>query len=1216
MENLGIYRWEAFDTSAQYLLCDGSGNVLVVTQETKVQRLGQNMLTISPSLPKNDILSGHVSSFDNSILICYANGDLVLCIEEGTDLYTSEVVGSIPSGVAAFAVSPDGELVSIVSIVDCKATLIILLRSSLSMVCELRLEDIGDTSEHQVSVGWGKKETQFHGSAGKQAAQQVAIKEALTEEDDGKPRLSWRNDSAFFSCSLVVEGIHGMHRQIVVVDREGTITSIKEPIAGLGHALSWRRDGSLISASQRSSGMNKIVFFERNGLKHGEFTLYEHGCSVQDLSWNCNGTILAARMSDGRVDLWTTTNHHWYLKKTLHGCGGFWWNEIYPLKFSYTNGDLIVCELFRTIDRSFCDFEDDLCMVAVIDGSQLLLTPFGKANIPPPMSFAQINVGFVPDCVALYCAGSKGRLVASGRDAAFLTSFCIQNGALEFSETTLLESKLPLRQVSLTLESVYGLSQCNRLCILKDGIIQPSGDASFYTSISSRACGVVLLDSEGTAFLQNDGAMEQLDSHYDCTPWLSCFQAKDRVITVGRTEDDRVIVDGTELAGCTSFILHPEFLTTTDRDGVARFYPLSRDPSEWLLNKSNGEEMMRHTEGGAICVAVIPKSAALVVQMPRGNLETVFPRAFVLSQVRRCLNSLAYRDAFLLCRRHRVDLNIIHDNNPELFMSTIGKFVQDVQEIDYLNLFMSSLNSANVSLTRYGAFSVIQPTETPDKINNVCTVLRQEFLKNNTAAKFAECIMTSWVCQSPPDYRAALQTIVDLTSSDPTGVEKALKYLIFLVPAEKLYKVALGMYNLPLALSVARRSQMDPSEYTVLLEELHTIDSQEYQMYRIDDFLQNYDAALIHLIESEADFQTCLSYCERHELYRTAFSHYTSKGEWRLVCKSFAEFLINGEKSDQAIDLLAFSGDTEEACNVAIRTGFWQKVVQLSSAEDRAEKCHRVVATLCQRKRYEEALRVSELYCGGSDALEIAIQGHLWTDAARIAHHHNLEMTAVLQVAMDSQRTILEELAQVVELFEEKAARLELVQTQLVASIDPAKIRQELERADGMSGITDGMSEMSFRTTTSYAGSQISQLSRATGSRSKKKADRQRMRGKPGSPFEREYLRDTLKDHISRIVSLRASSVSLVHFLASEQRFDDARTLQTSFDAACLMMNVATAKLKRLVDVQEEKMGPEILEALGLSPWSVPSTLQVNHTWKSAFDLPPNFGSTGRLEYL
>jgi elongator complex protein 1 len=55
------------------------------------------------------------------------------------------------------------------------------------------------------SVGWGKKETQFHGSEGKAAAQRKADVDKYTTslDDDQHPRVSWRGDGSYFVVSSI-----------------------------------------------------------------------------------------------------------------------------------------------------------------------------------------------------------------------------------------------------------------------------------------------------------------------------------------------------------------------------------------------------------------------------------------------------------------------------------------------------------------------------------------------------------------------------------------------------------------------------------------------------------------------------------------------------------------------------------------------------------------------------------------------------------------------------------------------------------------------------------------------------------------------------------------------------------------------------------------------------------------------------------------------------
>jgi len=77
--------------------------------------------------------------------------------------------------------------------------------------------------------------------------------------------------------------------------------------------------------------------------------------------------------------------------------------------------------------------------------------------------------------------------------------------------------------------------------------------------------------------------------------------------------------------------------------------------------------------------------------MPRGNTETVYPRALVLATIRRSLDQLDYRRAFELARTHRIDLNLLHDHHPERFFASVDALLDSVPDPERLDLFLSML---------------------------------------------------------------------------------------------------------------------------------------------------------------------------------------------------------------------------------------------------------------------------------------------------------------------------------------------------------------------------------------------------------------------------------------------------------------------------------------------------------------------------------------------
>lgn len=90
-------------------------------------------------------------------------------------------------------------------------------------------------------------------------------------------------------------------------------------------------------------------------------------------------------------------------------------------------------------------------------------------------------------------------------------------------------------------------------------------------------------------------------------------------------------------------------------------------------------------------------------------------------------------------------------------------------------------------------------------------------------SKYANTILTTYVCQVPADLEAALQLISKIKGKllpsniivllilvqvmDCALAEDAVKYIIFLADANKLFDVALGMYDFELVLAVAQNSQ-------------------------------------------------------------------------------------------------------------------------------------------------------------------------------------------------------------------------------------------------------------------------------------------------------------------------------------------------------------------------------------------------------------------------
>jgi elongator complex protein 1 len=263
--------------------------------------------------------------FSDTLTTCIimAGGDIVTVTEDDEATAVPgeaqvEIVGTISPSIAAARWSPDEELL-VIATGDAK---VLFMSRSFDVITEVALsaEDL-KLSKH-VSVGWGKKETQFQGRGAKaKALRDPTIPEkvdegSLSSVDDYRCTISWRGDGAFVAVNFFQEGVR---RVIRVYNRDGELDSVSEPVDGLEGSLSWRPEGNLIAGVQRLPDRVDVAFFERNGLRHGQFTLRAPPGAPDvlgdiALEWNSDSTVLAVILKD-RIQLWTTGNYHWYLKQ-------------------------------------------------------------------------------------------------------------------------------------------------------------------------------------------------------------------------------------------------------------------------------------------------------------------------------------------------------------------------------------------------------------------------------------------------------------------------------------------------------------------------------------------------------------------------------------------------------------------------------------------------------------------------------------------------------------------------------------------------------------------------------------------------------------------------------------------------------------------------------------------------------------------------------------
>ncbi|XP_014675329.1 PREDICTED: elongator complex protein 1-like, partial [Priapulus caudatus] len=1127
---------------------------------------------------------------NDCLCVATVQGNIILYHKE------VEVVGCVDTGIRAVSWSPDQELVVIATGSDT----LIMMTKDFDPLTEVSMnpEEFGEAKP--VTVGWGKKETQFHGSEGKQAA---IIKTKTVEPavawDDKLPRISWRGDGQGFVVSTV-NWTTGA-RQLRVWSRDCVLQATSEDVNSLEQAVSW----SLT-----------VVLLYTMGNYH----------------WYLKQSIDCSATADDQIAVVEWDAEH---ALTLHivFSGGKYVRNVYTWETCASSGLK----------------SDDLTSVAVIDGDKLLVTPFRNMVVPPPMCAFHVQLPAFVQQVAFQSAPNTNDmaiLLSDGRIAIYEPSgnlIASSQRKPNKHDIVFFESN-GLRHGEFTLpffvdEMKRGADAASHLHRLR---VDASGVAIAATlPLEGAAVGVCHDAATGTTVVQQRGGVLTRYAADALTPWRAnlpreCARAQlcrfrgDEVV-LALTDRWRLYADDAELASnVTSFALHADFLLATTHTHACHCLPLATalgDVPALLAAATTGEESQRRVERGSRVVAVVADSTKVVLQMPRGNLETIHPRALVLATVRRHLDRLEFEPALLLMKKHRINMNLIYDHNPELFLNNVDAFVKQIDNVGNINLFLSELQEEDVTRTMYRTQHAIESRQGPHTVNNgmgkvdrICDAVRQA-LQNDDIDRFIMCILATHVKKAKPELHQALSMIKylrDFPESGRVGADEAMKFLLYLVDVNELFDVALGTYDFELVMMVAEKSQKDPKEYLPFLNTLKKMET-NYQRFSIDKHLKLYAKALPHLSKcGSSHLGELLDYVKEHKLYAEglvlycrgseeykvdlrfsidkhlklyakALPHLSKCGsshlgelldyvkehklyaeglvlygrgseEYKEIARIFAEELESCNKYEESAMMYCRCCEYERALHCFELTSNWQQLFCMAAKlhydkEKLLDLAGRVSVKLRDERRHAEAAVVLMQYAGNvEEAIVELIDGCLWDEALRLMHLHN--HTDIIET--DLQPHVLEQHTSQINTvenlrvqFDRHVNRLAVVRAEKQKALFELEEREHANTANADLTIkrdsASGMSGMSGTRSSQYsaANSRIS----ARSSKNRRKAERKKYSLREGSTFEDLALMDALAEITLSLDKMKDDVAPLLRALVQLGHDSEASCLQSSFDS-------------------------------------------------------------------
>lgn len=554
-------------------------------------------------------------------------------------------------------------------------------------------------------------------------------------------------------------------------------------------------------------------------------------------------------------------------------------------------------------------------------------------------------------------------------------------------------------------------------------------------------------------------------------------------------------------------------------------------------------------------MTVMPSTFALVLQMPRGNLETIYPRALVLAGIRDNINNKNYKKAFLACRNQRVDMNILHDHDPQQFLSSVGLFIDQVKKVEHIDLFLSQLREEDVSKTMYKETlpGSQHPQELPSgetleaksaKVNRICDAFL-DVLGDRTSTHFQN-VVTAHVCKTPPDLDAGLVQIAGLRSKKSELVDSAIEHICFLADVNRLYDNSLGLYDLELALLVAQQSQKDPKEYLPFLRNLQGMSALRRQ-YSIDNHLSRFKKALRHLCELDA-FDEIKDFAIKHNLYAEALDFYRyQEDKLREIMRLYADYLQQNGNFEEAGVAYEYLNDYTSASEAFRQAHLWKESLSCATLIPLPEPQLRSLAqtladTLSESKDFHSAATIHLDYL--SDLLAATrtfCKGYFFADAFRTLGLHR--RPDLLETVVDA--SLVDGMASTTELLADCKAQL-TAQVPRIRDLRANKAQDPLaffagEAAGG--GGADIPDDVSLATTTTDASTMGGTLltrytNRSSGtigtnatrrtSKNRRKEERKRARGKKGSVYEEEYLVNSVGRLIERVNGVNGQVERLV----------------------------------------------------------------------------------------
>ncbi|TKR96983.1 hypothetical protein L596_010918 [Steinernema carpocapsae] len=839
-------------------------------------------------------------------------------------------------------------------------------------------------SAELMTVGWGSRETQFQGSVGRKAREgpdsELQLIPVNPEVDDCSTSISWNSSGEHVSVNSVFEVEGVAVRAIRIWSREGELISRCVPLAGMESCLSTRPAGNLIATSRLLGDKRSVCFYEKNGQRRYQFDLPENRSrntplvKIESLSWNADATVLAVHMSrvdESWVDFYVVSNYKWDLKYVLEFEDPLvavrWDAEQAKKCHIMTSCGSVSCLTFEAA------YDNDELIVLAVDGCDTRITDLSKGTVPPPMSHAQLKTDYEVNEVTGF--GGIWAVLLANRQ---LQIYKLSDGRKLTLQHT---HKLLKKGVYYNLRS----NSPSSISVIRSGEqyevvqLEISEEEIKESYVVSTVPLVWHTFSQSLIVQQIDGeCLEVLDGSRKpfflkrSRGWTNrCVWVEATKSLIQLSSDHELTCNGNLVASNVgSFSIGQDFLLFISLD-----YQMKAVQLDWLTtlepNKiANLKD--RAVERGAMLVCL--DDTRVWMQMPRGNLELIHHRCLLIHKLKKLLDTHDYREATVEMRRQRVDMNLLYDHDPEVFLDNVKTYVDAVDNADLINNFVFSLNGSDCTVVTYSNNYPNRSAVNPMKVKLICQKVRSMVLGIEDAARQRRLFTVALSCfvqESAELTGDALRAIKEASESVPEKEEglklreKWLLHMSYMVDAKTLFEHALATYDLEVALLIAETSEWDPKEYLPLLNGFRMHEPVEYMKYHIDVHLNRMQSALRHLALVDNVFDECVAFIKQHNMYQTAIEIYEKRDKRKEIFTLAAEFMFSKSSFKEAALLFSKGEVPEKILECYVMMDNYVKYTKLADKmgipdSERVPKLLKMAASLEKANSWAEVAEVYE----------------------------------------------------------------------------------------------------------------------------------------------------------------------------------------------------------------------------------------------------------------